>query len=70
MKIAKVFRCFTPRNPQAQRLLYGISVSCEGIPETEVVLRLKDLAATPSPLVENEAIEKYIDMTKTFKRKD
>lgn len=70
MKITKVLQCFSQRNPAAQKLQYGISLSCEGIPETEIVIRPKDLAAAPSPLIENEAIEKYIETARMFKRKD
>ena len=72
MKIVKITPCFSSRQPQ--KLIYGFTLCYEGVKDSEVVLRSRELAGVPSKAVENEAIERYIEITRgapsMAKRKD
>lgn len=72
MKIAKVTPCFS--NGQSKNLAYGFTLFYENVKDSEIVIRLRDLSGVPSQAVENEAIERYIEITHTLpslaKRKD
>lgn len=66
MKITKAVECYTKPSSAVQDFLPGLLVSCEGIPETEVVIRTKDLIGVPSLAVQNEAIERYIELVNSL----